>query len=108
MMRYFVQSCLLFLTLGMPDNGEEEVCTELPFQQEEGQQVPRAIDGWELRHEWDDGCNSLYAVRGEQKELMMHSGRPCRANALENAFAYVRFTMYDVRFINNVCIAQNF
>ena len=31
-----------------------------------------------------------------------------RANALENAFAYVRFTMYDVRFINNVRIAQNF
>ena len=30
------------------------------------------------------------------------------ANALENAFAYVRFTMYDVRFINNVRIAQNF
>ena len=31
-----------------------------------------------------------------------------RANALENAFAYVRFTMYDVRFINNVRIAQKF
>ena len=94
MMRYIVQSCLLFLTLGMPGNGEEEVCTELPFRQEEGLQVPRAVDGWELRREWDDGCNSLYAVRGERKELMMHSGRPCRANALENAYAYVRFTIY--------------
>ena len=29
-----------------------------------------------------------------------------RANALENAFAYVRFTMCDVRFINNVRVAQ--
>ena len=29
-----------------------------------------------------------------------------RANALENAFAYVRFTIYDVRFINNVRVAQ--
>ena len=31
-----------------------------------------------------------------------------RANALENAFAYVRFTIYDVRFINNVRVAQIF
>ena len=29
-----------------------------------------------------------------------------KANALENAFAYVRFTIYDVRFINNVRVAQ--
>ena len=31
-----------------------------------------------------------------------------KANALESAFAYVRFTMYDVRFINNVRVAQIF
>ena len=29
-----------------------------------------------------------------------------RATALENAVAYVRFTRYDVRFINNVRVAQ--
>ncbi len=29
-----------------------------------------------------------------------------RATALENAVAYVRCTMYDVRFINNVRVAQ--
>ena len=29
-----------------------------------------------------------------------------RATALENAVAYVRFTIYDVRFINNVRVAQ--
>ena len=32
-------------------------------------------------------------------------GQP-KATALENAVAYVRFTMYDVRFINNVRVAQ--
>ena len=31
-----------------------------------------------------------------------------RVSALENAFAYVRFTRYDVRFINNVRVAQIF
>ena len=30
------------------------------------------------------------------------------ANALENAFSYVRRTMLDVRFINNVRVAQIF
>ena len=33
---------------------------------------------------------------------------PPRATALENAVAYVRFTIYDVRFINNVRVAQIF
>ena len=31
-----------------------------------------------------------------------------RATALEDAVAYVRSTMYDVRFINNVRVAQIF
>ena len=31
-----------------------------------------------------------------------------KANALANAFAYVRRTMLEVRFINNVRIAQIF
>ncbi len=33
-------------------------------------------------------------------------GKIPRATALENAVAYVRSTMYDVRFINNVRVTQ--
>ena len=33
---------------------------------------------------------------------------PPRATALENAVAYVRFTMYDVRFIKSVRVVRIF
>ena len=52
----------------------------------------------------------IYAPQSDKNERTERGkrGQEIRANALENAFAYVRFTRYDVRFIHNVRVAQIF
>ena len=38
----------------------------------------------------------------------MRGGELGQGNRIGNAFAYLRITNYELRFINNVCVAQIF
>ncbi len=69
---------------------------------------------WATKSEEESGLVFIgeFSCCGEIKACVTRGVKPHqgkrRATALENAFAYVRFTMYDVRFINNVRVAQIF
>ncbi len=57
-------------------------------------------------HRLSQGAAQLPRLYHETRFVVNPFQGAVRANALGNAFAYVRFTRYDVRFINNVRVAQ--